>query len=280
MTGGLFLDAITTGSLFFIVTLGLLVIFGMMRIINFAYGAFVTIGAYSSVITTSYSLSPLWAFALAPLLAAALAMLIEPTVLRRLYHRPIDTILATWGLSLVITQLISLYFGRGTQLVNTVDFGTVSVLGTIYPVYRLAMIPLAVLLGFALILILNHTRLGLIGRAVIMDENLAQSLGVNIRLVRFSTFTLGSAIGGFAGALLAPIASVDPNLGVPWLLAAFMIALLVGVSTSALAVACLFLGLAQVVVGDVLNATMATLAVPVFVVLILRFRPQGFLRTS
>lgn len=277
MTAGLFLDGLTTGAMFFLVTLGLLIIFGMMRIINFAYGAFVTVGAYVSVITTAYGISPWWSLLMAPLAAALLAMAIEPLIVRKLYKRPIDTILATWGLSLVITQLIVLYFGRGTQVVKTIDMGAVSILGTTYSAYRIALVPIAVVLGVALVFTLNRTRLGLIGRAVIMDENLAQSMGVNISLVRFATFVLGSSLAGFAGALLAPLASVDPNLGLPWLLAAFMISLLVGVSTYALAMASLLLGFAQVLVGDVLNATMATLAVPILVVLILRVRPQGFL---
>lgn len=278
MSTGLLLDGLTTGGLFFIVTLGLLIVFGMMKLINFAHGAFIALGAYTCVIATTHGL-PLWMpLLLAPLLTSAVAAIVEPLVLRRLYGRPQDTLLATWGLNIIIIQLLTLYFGRGTQPVNTLDLGAVELFGTTYSLYRLLFIPVAIVLGLAVALVLNKTRLGLVGRAVIMDETLAQISGINNTVVRFASFILGSALAGFAGALLTPIASVDPNIGVPWLFAAFMISLLVGISPAALAIACVLLGMLQVVLASVWDPTIATLAVPVAVVLILRFSPQGFVK--
>lgn len=280
MTPGLLLDGLTTGGLFFIVTAGLLIVFGMMKLINFAHGAFLALGAYTSVLVTSHGL-PVWLpILVAPIVAVAVAAVIEPLVLRRLYGRPMDTLLATWGLNMIIIQLITLYFGRGTQPVRTVDLGAVNILGTTYSLYRLLFIPAALVLGLSIALVLNKTRLGLVGRAVIMDEKLAQVLGLNDSLVRFASFLLGSALAGLAGALLTPIASVDPNIGVPWLFAAFMISLLVGVSPLALGVACVLLGMLQVGLASVWDPTIATLAVPVAVVLILRVMPEGFVRKA
>lgn len=280
MTTGLLLDGLTTGALFFIVTAGLLIVFGMMKLINFAHGAFLALGAYTSVLVTSYGL-PVWLpILVAPIVTAAVAAVIEPLVLRRLYGRPMDTLLATWGLNMIITQLITLYFGRGTQPVKTLDLGAIDILGTTYSLYRLLFIPIAVAVGVSIALMLNRTRLGLVGRAVIMDENLAQVLGINDSLVRFASFLLGSALAGLAGALLTPIASVDPNIGVPWLFAAFMISLLVGVSPVALGAACVLLGVLQVSMASVWDPTIATLAVPVTVVLILRVMPEGFVRKA
>ncbi|KUI38560.1 branched-chain amino acid ABC transporter permease [Mycobacterium sp. GA-2829] len=280
MTTGLLLDGLTTGALFFIVTAGLLIVFGMMKLINFAHGAFLALGAYTSVLVTSYGL-PVWLpILIAPIVTAAVAAVIEPLVLRRLYGRPMDTLLATWGLNMIITQLITLYFGRGTQPVKTLDLGAIDILGTTYSLYRLLFIPIAVAVGVSIALMLNRTRLGLVGRAVIMDENLAQVLGINDSLVRFASFLLGSALAGLAGALLTPIASVDPNIGVPWLFAAFMISLLVGVSPVALGAACVLLGVLQVSMASVWDPTIATLAVPVTVVLILRVMPEGFVRKA
>lgn len=280
MTTGLLLDGLTTGGLFFIVTAGLLIVFGMMKLINFAHGAFLALGAYTCVLVTSHGL-PVWLpMLIAPAVTAAVAVVIEPLVLRRLYGRPMDTLLATWGLNMIIIQLLTLYFGRGTQPVKTLDLGAVDVLGTTYSLYRLLFIPAAVTLGVSMALLLNKTRLGLVGRAVIMDEKLAQVLGINDSLVRFASFVLGSALAGFAGALLTPIASVDPNIGVPWLFAAFMISLLVGVSPLALGVACLLLGMLQVGVASVWDPTIATLSIPIAVVLILRFLPDGFVRKA
>lgn len=280
MNVGLLLDGITTGAILFLVTLGLLMIFGMMRIMNFAYGAFITVGAYATVITTERGISPWWALTLGPLLAAVVAAVVEPLVVRRLYSRPIDMILATWGISIVLTELLTIYFGRGAQPVVSPDLGALSIGDTSYPIYRLVLVPIALLIAVLLMFVLRGTRFGLIGRAVIMDETLAQNHGVNISLVRFVTFVVGSALAGLAGALLAPISSVDPNLGLGWLIMAFMLALLVGVSVPSLLVASLVMGFIQVGVASVLGTTFATLVIPVLVVLLLRFRPAGFIRQS
>jgi branched-chain amino acid transport system permease protein len=207
-------------------------------------------------------------------------MIIEPLVLRRLYGRPLDTILATWGLSLIIIQLITLYFGRGAQAVKSVSLGSTDVLGTPYSIYRLLLILFAVMLMLTLAVVLQRTRLGLIGRAVIMNEELAQTMGLNTRRVRFVSFALGSGIAGLTGALLVPLSSVDPNLGIPWLIDAFLISLLVGLSTLALAAASLVFGTSQVLVGEYLNAILATLVVPLLAVVVLRVRRAGFVRRT
>jgi len=273
---GIVLDSVTTAAILVIVSLGLLIAFGMMRIINFAHGGFLAVGAYTTVIATANGW-PVWTpFILGPCAAAAVALIVEPLLLRRLYRRPLDMILATWGLSLIIVQLVTVVFGRGTQLVNTVELKPLEVLGQHYSSYRLLLVAIALLLCAAVYLILQKTRVGLVGRAVIMDEDLAQTLGINSQVVRLVTFALGSALAGLAGVLLAPIASVDPNMGLPWLIFAFMIVLLIGVSVWALIASCLVLGAAQMVVGFTFSATLATLAVPALVVLILRFRPSGF----
>lgn len=280
MNVGLLLDGLTTGGLFFVVTVGLLIIFGMMRLVNFAHGAFIALGAYTCVVTTQLGLPPWVALFLAPVAAGAVAAITEPLILRRLYGRPLDALLATWGLNMVIVQLITLYFGRGTQPVETISLGSVTVLGTSYSVYRLMFIPIAAVLGIALYFGLNKTRFGLVGRAVIMDENLSQVVGINNTFVRFSAFVLGSALAGLAGSLLAPVASIDPNIGVPWLFAAFMISLLIGVSPGALGVACMVLGMLQVIVATIWDPTIGTLAVPIAVVVILRFLPGGLVRAK
>lgn len=273
---GLMLDSVTTAAILTIVTMGLLIAFGMMRIINFAHGGFLAIGAYATVVGTANGW-PLWVpFILGPCAAAVTALIVEPLLLRRLYKRPLDMILATWGLSLIIVQLITITLGRGTQLVKTVELDALELLGQHYSSYRLILVPIALLVCLMVYLILQKTRVGLVGRAVIMDEDLAQTFGINTQRVRLVTFALGSGLAGLAGVLLAPISSVDPNMGLPWLIFAFMIVLLTGVSVSALILSCLVLGVAQVIVGYTVNATLATLAVPLVVVLVLRFRPAGF----
>ena len=275
---GLLLDIVTTAAILYVVALGLLIVFGVMGIISFAHGAMLTVGGYAALLVTWAGWNPwlsLPAAALAGLLAGA-AM--ERTVLRPLYRRPLDAILATWGLGIVIGQVITLAFGRQVQFAQSPLSGAATVLGETYSQYRLLLVGVAVLLAGGIALVLHGTRLGLVTRAVIANENLAQSLGVNSAAVRFASFSLGSALASLAGALVVPLSSVDPNMGVPWLVGAFMLVLLSGSSLVSMAAAALVLGAAQVLVSTYLNAVLGGMTVAVLAAVILRVRPAGFAR--
>ncbi len=274
----LLLDIVTTAAILYVVAIGLLIVFGVMGIISFAHGAMLTVGGYAALLVTQAGLNPwlsLPAAALAGLVAGA-AM--ERGVLRPLYRRPLDAILATWGLGIVIGQLITLAFGRQVQFAASPLSGAATVLGATYSEYRLLLVGIAVALGLGIALVLNGTRLGLVTRAVIANENLAQSLGVNSARVRFATFSLGSALASLAGALVVPLSSVDPNMGVPWLVGAFMLVLLSGSSLVSMAFAALVLGAAQVLVSTYLNAVLGGVTIAVLAAIILRIRPTGFAR--
>jgi len=274
----LLLDIVTTAAILYVVAIGLLIVFGVMGIISFAHGAMLTVGGYAALLVTQAGLNPwlsLPAAALAGLVAGA-AM--ERGVLRPLYRRPLDAILATWGLGIVIGQLITLAFGRQVQFAESPLSGAATVLGATYSEYRLLLVGVAVALGAGIALVLNGTRLGLVTRAVIANENLAQSLGVNSARVRFATFSLGSALASLAGALVVPLSSVDPNMGVPWLVGAFMLVLLSGSSLVSMAFAALVLGAAQVLVSTYLNAVLGGMTIAVLAAIILRIRPTGFAR--
>ncbi len=275
---GLVLDIVTTAAILYVVALGLLIVFGVMGIISFAHGAMLTVGGYAALLVTWAGWNPwlsLPAAALAGLLAGA-AM--ERTVLRPLYRRPLDAILATWGLGIVIGQVITLAFGRQVQFAQSPLSGAAVVLGATYSQYRLLLVVVAILLAGGIALVLHGTRLGLVTRAVIANENLAQSLGVNSARVRFASFSLGSALASLAGALVVPLSSVDPNMGVPWLVGAFMLVLLSGSSLLSMAAAALALGAAQVLVSTYLNAVLGGMTVAVLAAVILRVRPAGFAR--
>lgn len=274
----LLLDIVTTAAILYVVALGLLIVFGVMGIISFAHGAMLTVGGYAALLVTQAGLNPwlsLPAAALAGLLAGA-AM--ERAVLRPLYRRPLDAILATWGLGIVIGQVITLVFGRQVQFAQSPLSGAAAVLGATYSQYRLLLVGVAVLLALAIALVLHGTRLGLVTRAVIANEDLAQSLGVNSARVRFASFSLGSALASLAGALVVPLSSVDPNMGVPWLVGAFMLVLLSGSSLVSMAAAALVLGAAQVLVSTYLNAVLGGMTIAVLAAIILRVRPTGFAR--
>lgn len=274
----LLLDIVTTAAILYAVALGLLIVFGVMGIISFAHGAMLTVGGYAALLVTQAGWNPwlsLPAAALAGLVAGAA---IERSVLRPLYRRPLDAILATWGLGIVIGQVITLVFGRQVQFAQSPLSGAANVLGETYSQYRLLLVGVAILLAAAIALILHGTRLGLVTRAVIANENLAQSLGVNSALVRFASFSLGSALASLAGALVVPLSSVDPNMGVPWLVGAFMLVLLSGSSLASMAIAAIVLGAAQVLVSTYLNAVLGGMTIAVLAAIILRIRPSGFAR--
>jgi branched-subunit amino acid ABC-type transport system permease component len=272
------LDIATTAAILFIVSAGLLMVFGVMKIINFSHGAFLTVGGYASVIVAHAGLGWWWSVPCALAIGFVLGMLVERFIVRPLYARPLDAILATWGLGIIVGQIITLIFGRGVQMVASPVDGAVPFLGTQYSAYRLILVGVAVLVALALGWLVNGTRLGLQTRAVIMNEALARGLGISSARVRFMTFCTGAALASTAGCLITPLASVDPNMGVPWIVGAFMLVLVSGSSLVSLAVASLVLGGAQVLVSTFVNPVLGGLTIAVLAAVLLRFRPEGFAR--
>jgi len=272
------LDIVTTTAILFIVSAGLLIVFGVMKIINFAHGAFITVGAYASLISSHLGLpaaaAPFIAFAVGFILGGAA----EIAIVRRLYSRPLDAILATWGLGIVIGQLLTILFGREVQFVPAPVSGTVSFLGADYSFYRLLLIPAAAIIGALFTTLINGTRLGLSTRAVIMNETLAQGLGIDSARVRLLTFGIGSGLAAVAGSAVTPLASVDPNMGLPWLIGAFMLVMVSGGSLPTLAMSCFVLGGLQVLVSTFFSPILGGLTIAVLAAVALRLRPEGFAR--
>jgi len=266
------LDIVTTAGILYIVALGLLIVYGVLKIINLAHGAFLVLGSYAAVIATWLDWSPWRALVIALASGAAVGAVAEWRVLRGLYVRPLDTILATWGLNIIIVQSITLYFGREIQFAESGVTQAVSVGGVTYSLYRLILLLIAAVLGVLVWLVMRRTQIGIVAQAVIMNEELAQALGINTRLVRFVTFCLGAGLASLAGALLTPLVSVHPNLGVPWLINAFMLVMVAGVSLGNLALAALILGGAQVLVSSYGNPVLGSLTIIIVAVIILRFR--------
>ncbi|AKO52617.1 amino acid ABC transporter [Marinobacter psychrophilus] len=272
----LFLDIITTAAILFIVASGLLIIFGVMKIINFAHGVFLTIGGYASLVVTHFDWNPWFSMPLAFVAGCLFGAIIERTVLRFLYHRPLDAILATWGLGIVLGQLIIIGFGREVQFAAGPVSGAMELFGDFYSKYRLLLIIFSMLVAGAMWLLLKGTRIGLQTRAVIMNEPLARGLGINSSRVRLITFSFGAGLACLAGAFITPLSSVDPNMGLPWLVSAFMLVLVSGNSFLALASACIVLGGAQVLASTYISPVIGGLTLAVLAALLLRIRPKGF----
>jgi urea transport system permease protein len=272
------LDVVTSAAVLYVVAAGLLIIFGVMKIINFAHGGFLTMGGYCVVAVSNLGLDPLLAIPVSFVFGAVAGMAVERLVVRPLYSRPLDAILATWGLGIVIGQIITLIYDRGVQLAQNPIPGAVLVLGESYSRYRIAMIAVALVFGVALAAILQWTRLGLVARAVIMNEDLARGLGIDTGLVRFVTFSLGAGLSCLAGALITPLSSIDPSLGLSWLVNAFMLVLVSGASLVSLAIAAIVLGGAQVLISSFANPVYGSMTIVILAALLLRIRPQGFAR--
>jgi len=190
----------------------------------------------------------------------------------------LDAILATWGLGIVIGQVFALTFGRGVQFAPSPILGTIDVFGSEYSGYRLAMLAIAIVLAVALSALLSFTRFGLNARAVIANEPLARGLGIDSANVRSITFGLGAGLACAAGALITPLLSVDPNMGLPWLVNSFMLVMISGVSFPSLLVASLLLGGSQVLVSTYISPILGGMTIVVLAALILRLKPKGFSR--
>ena len=273
----LFLDILSSAAILFILSAGLLIIFGVMNILNFAHAALLSVGAYVALTVTQFGLSPWLAIPLSFATGFVAGAIIEQTVMRWIYSRSLDAILAAWGLGLIIVQLITITYGRQIQFVETPLSGAISVFGETYSLYRLFLVGLAVLIGLSLTFLLKGTRLGLNTRAVIMNDNLAQALGINSALVRFLSFSIGSAIAAMAGALITPLSAVNPNMGFPWLVSCFMIVLLSGSSLVSLALSAVILGGAQVLVSTFISPVAGGMTIVVLAAIILRIRPEGLI---
>ncbi|MGJ7566852.1 MULTISPECIES: ABC transporter permease subunit [Variovorax] len=274
----LLLDLLTTAAMLFVVTAGLMMIFGVMKIVNFAHGALLTLGGYASYVVTQLKLDPWLSWPLALVAGVAAGMLVEWLIVKPLYKRPLDAILATWGLGIVIGQLIVMGFGREVQFVDAPLSGTWSVFGVDYSAYRLLLVPIAVALCLLLTALLNGTRFGIRTRAVIMNEELASGLGIHAGRVRFITFSLGAGLGTLAGTMITPLSSVDPNMGLPWLVSAFMLVMVSGHSMLSLLATCLVFGACQVLVSTYANPVLGGLTIAVLAAVTLRIRPKGFAR--
>src|SRR5439155_10369011 len=216
------------------------------------------------------------ALALAPLALGVIGLVIEEVVIRHVYHRFIDTILATWGLSISLKQAVIIAFGPTAQQVHNPLPQTVEILGTLYPVYRLFIMAVAVLAAAGTFLLFYQTSLGLVARAVIANRPMAGSLGLNTRRMDRMTFAFGAALAGLAGAVMAPLMSVDPQMGVGFLVPAFRSILVGGTGTllGTLLGTTLIAG-AGTVVASVWTQITAQIVVFALAIVVIRLFPQG-----
>ena len=208
--------------------LGLWIVFGLMNVVNVAHGEFAMLGAYSMVVLTGLGVDHWLAVALTPLLLLVVGAVCELTVFRLLRTRREVSLLAAFGLSIVIREVVQLTFGRQQRSIPNPLRGGMQILGVTYPKYQLFVIVVAVAVLLAAWLVLRYTRVGLIMRAVVADRSLAETLGIRAARVDTAAMAVGAASAGLAGALLAPRISIEPNAGLSLLLGAFLVVIVGG----------------------------------------------------
>jgi branched-chain amino acid transport system permease protein/urea transport system permease protein len=272
------LDATSYVLILIVVALGLMVVFGMMGVINMAHGELFMLGAYT-VYAVSETGAPFWVgVALAPIVVGAAGLVIEAALVRHVYRRPLDTILATWGLSIAIKQGIVLLFGPGSYSVVAPIAASVDLGGFTYPLYRLILMGIALAIVAATFFLFLKTDFGLMARAVIARPATASALGIDTRRMYRWSFVVGTALAGLAGALVAPLISVDPQMGLGYLIPAFLSILVGGAGPLAGVLAGgATVGGAQSLLTTWLSPVAAQIAVFVLAILVIRMRPEGLL---
>jgi urea transport system permease protein len=278
---------VSLGSVLLLAAIGLAITFGVMGVINMAHGEMVMIGAYvtfvvQETIRTSYpglfDYSLLMAVPLAFVVAGAIGILIERCIIRFLYGRPLETLLATWGLSLVLQQAVRTMFGPTNREVGNPSWMSGAFeIGQVTITYNRLWILCFTLAVFAILLaMLRYTALGLEMRAVTQNRRMAASMGIATSRVDALTFGLGSGIAGIAGVALSQIDNVSPNLGQSYIIDSFMVVVFGGVGNLwGTLVGAFTLGIANKFLEPVAGAVLGKIAILVLIILFIQKRPRG-----
>jgi branched-chain amino acid transport system permease protein len=289
------LNGLQYGVLLFLLAAGLTLVFGIMSFVNLAHGSLYMMGAYAAALAHGASGS----FALAVLAAAGAALVLgvalEFLVVSRLYRRDhLDHVLATFGLVLFFNELVRIVWGPQPYFVQVPEAlsGTVDLLGFSYPSYRFAIIAAGLLVAVGSYLLIHKTRIGMLIRAGAQNPQMVAALGVNIRLLNAMLFGVGAMLAGFAGAIAAPILSVQSGMGEPVLITTLVVIVIGGIgSVSGAFYAALIVGLVDTLgraylpallrqvaersTADAAGPALASMSVYLLMALILAWRPQG-----
>jgi urea transport system permease protein len=273
------LTGLSIGSILLLVALGLSIIYGTIGVINLAHGEFIMLGAYAAWALKAYAgLSLLPGLVVIFLGVGLFGWLVERFLLRRLYRRPLDTILATWGVGVVLQQVVRLTVGgelRYVELPPSMD-SSVSIFGVEIAAYRIFIFVVTALLFLISWSIMYRTTFGLKLRAVVQDRNVASCFGINADRIYSLTFAYGAGLAGLAGAIVSPLKSVSPEMGTGYVVDAFMVVVLGGVqSLFGTVISAFVMGEVTGAIAFLQNDTIAKAAVLIVIISVIRFRPQG-----
>ena len=264
-----------------LLVLGLAVIFGLLGVLNIAHGEFIMAGAYCAYVTQASGWPFLAAFPLALFVCGALGLVVERGLIRPLYARPFDTLVATWGLSLLLRKVAEAIFGMGFHSLDIPLAGTVALLGTDYPAYRLALIVGGVVVLTGLFLWFRLSSTGTRIQAMVGNRELAEAVGIPVRRLAAYAFIAGTCLAGLAGVMIAPLVPVQPFMGLDYVLKTFFVLVVGGLGTvmGVLSGAAVIGGLDSVV-SAAIDATYGYLTVLVVAIVFLWLKPRGLFARS
>lgn len=266
-------------SILLMIAVGLAIIYGAMGVINLAHGEFVMLGAYAAWALQFYTgFSILAALPIIFIAVGAVGWVIEKVIVQRLYHRPLDTILATWGIGIILQQLIRLFVGAESRFVKGPDLltGNTQLGGLIMSNYRLFVIFFSIAVLAASWALMTRTEFGMKLRAVIQNRQISECYGIEAKSVFSLTFAYGAGLAGMAGALITPLFSTVPTMGTGLVVDAFLVVIVGGLgSLLGAATAAVLIGEATAIFSMLLNDTLGRIAVLAGIIILIRFRPRG-----
>ena len=274
-----FLSGFSVVAILMIAAVGLAIIFGIAGVINMAHGEFIMVGAYTAAVVGQLGGNTFIAIPVAFLVVALLGLLVERSIIQWIYERPLETLLATWGVGIILQVVMKLIFGPELYYVGAPKIldGGFRVIGLLpFPWYRLFLIILAIALMIITYLVLYKTNLGLKVRAVRRNRTMSGCLGIDTARVDMLIFAFGSGLAGVAGAALAPIKSVSTTMGFPYAVDSYMVLVLGGVGNLWGVVAgSALIGEAETILSFIYNNVIGKLLVFIFIVLAIRVFPKG-----
>lgn len=273
-------DGVSMASILVLGAIGLGIAFGVMKIINMAHGELIMIGAYTTYFVSTVCKLPYFVGLAASFVVTALVgLLLERFIIRKLYGRPNETLLATFGVSIMLQQLVRMVFGpEGRSVTSPFDgvlqFGDIAV-----PYFRLFIVVVAIAFIGLTAFIMYKTSFGMQLRSVSQNRDMCECLGINTSRVDAYTFAYGAGLAGAAGAILAPIKSVSPTMGLDYMIDSFMVVVLGGIgSLTGTVIGSTVIGESNQLMTTFMGETGAKILVFLLIILVIRFKPEGLIR--
>lgn len=269
------LSSISAAAILLIAAMGLAIVFGLMGVINLAHSEFLMIGAYAALTITKAGVPYLLSIPLAVLITAAIGTIVEILIISRLYGRLFDTMLATWGLSMVFLQLAVLIFGTATPGIDLPQF-TISIGKYQLAGYPILLIGVAIIMLVFIYLLMTKTTYGMKARASIQEPEMAQAIGIESVRVNTFTFSLGCGLAGFAGAILLPIIPATPSMGAAFAVKSFLMVVVAGpVALTGTALTAIGLGGGASIIASFLSSVIGEVFFFIITALLLWLYPSG-----